>query len=421
MILKMRQSLQTDPVVSPLLLRAILVIIGAMLVNQTAKFFGLIGPAEPKVLVDFDAFHIVGRMVWRGEIEEAYHFVTMSRAQRLLGGADSFLPWTYPPQFDLLVAPLALVPIGLAYFAFTAATLAAYLLVLRRIAGEAFGAVLLVTFPTFIVTIACGQNGFLTGALIGLSCMWLLQQRPIAGFPLGLMIIKPHLTAAFVLFTLATRRWGTIALAAAVVALTSAIATLAFGPGIWSAFLNGAAEARSFLKAGVYPLFRMISSYAFMRSLGFSASVAMAAHGAVAMCALAMVWTAIRQGMSQRQVLGLAALASLLVSPYAYDYDMPIFGIALALLMPDLQRLLTSREQAVLFGLSSFACMWGIAQTTIRNVRFGANNTPDGVAILSLAGAALVPVLVLVWRALRRDARPSRADAARPSPASAAA
>jgi len=198
---------QTEPLASPLLFRAFLALVGVTLAVQTAKFSGLVG-SGPKVLVDFDAFHIVGRMVWRGEVEDAYRFAAMVRAQRTLGGADGSMPWTYPPPFNLVAAALALLPLGAAYFAFTAATLGAYLAVLRRVAGEHVSVVLLAIFPAVIVTIACGQNGFLTGVLIGLACLGFLRGRPSAGVPLGLMILKPHLAIAFALYAVAARRWG---------------------------------------------------------------------------------------------------------------------------------------------------------------------------------------------------------------------
>src|SRR5215207_4563888 len=108
---------QPKPLTSPLLFRAFLTLVVVTLLVQTAKFSGLVGTG-PKVLVDFDAFHILGGTVWRGEVEQAYHFVTMVQAQRPLGGADGFLPWTYPPPFNLVAAALALLPLGAAYFAF---------------------------------------------------------------------------------------------------------------------------------------------------------------------------------------------------------------------------------------------------------------------------------------------------------------
>ena len=49
-------------------------------------------------------------------------------------GATGFMPWTYPPQYDLLLAPFAFLPVGVGYLLFTAATLALYLVTLRAIA-----------------------------------------------------------------------------------------------------------------------------------------------------------------------------------------------------------------------------------------------------------------------------------------------
>src|SRR3954465_13612137 len=171
---------QPKPLASPLRVRAFLALAGVTLAVQTAKFSGLVG-SGPKVLVDFDAFHIAGRMVWRGEVEDAYRFAVMMQAQRILGGANGSLPWTYPPPVHLVAAALALLPLGAAYFAFPAATLGAYLVVLRRFAEEHVSTVLLAIFPAVIVTIACGQNGFLTGVLIGLACLGFLRGRPSAG------------------------------------------------------------------------------------------------------------------------------------------------------------------------------------------------------------------------------------------------
>jgi hypothetical protein len=387
---------------SPLLFRAFLALVGVTLAVQTAKFSGLVG-SGPKVLVDFDAFHIAGRMVWRGEVEDAYRFAVMMQAQRTLGGADGSLPWTYPPPFNLVAAALALLPLGAAYFAFTAATLGAYLVVLRRLAGEQGSTVLLAIFPAVIVTIACGQNGFLTGALIGLACLGFLRDRPSAGVPLGLMIVKPHLAIAFTLYAVAARRWSALAIAALTAAIAATLATLAFGPGVWTAFLQGAAEARGFLEAGAYPLYRMISPYAALRSLGASALVSTAVHGVIALLALGMVWTAVRRRMAPAQILGLTALASLLVSPYAYDYDLPIAGIGLALVMPDLLRLTTGREQIALFGLTGFACLFGFAQNAVRQARFGLGGSPDAPLPATVAGLGLTLLVALVWGALQRD------------------
>ena len=378
--------------------RIVFSIIALVLIFTAAEFFGVRFRAK-HTLVDFDAFYIAGQLVWRGAIEQAYHFATMLQLQRSLSGSNAFMPWTYPPQFDLLLAPLALLPLGLAYSVFMIGTLAAYLATLRRIAAENFVPVLILLAPVILITIRCGQNGFLTGALIGLTCLGLQAGRPLAGLPLGLMVIKPHLAIAFAVYTLVNRCWGTALVAAATVAATSALATALLGPAVWLAFLDGVKEARVFLEHGFYPLFRMISIYAVVRTVGFSALVATTAQVLVAIFALGMVVFASRQ-LSPRQSLGVAAIATLLISPYAYDYDLLTLGIGLGLLLPDLTSLGTERERLALYTLSLFIGIFSLAQISSQSA---SDKVIGEDTHLSLGGIALVAILVLTWRILRRS------------------
>jgi len=380
--------------------RVILLIIAFVLISAVAEFSGVkLRPGAHK-LVDFDDFYIAGQLVWRGAIGQAYHFVTMLQLQKSFSGTDSFMPWTYPPQFDLLVALLALLPMGLAYSVFTIGTLAAYLATLKRIAAENFVPVLILLVPLIIITAGIGQNGFLTGTLIGLTCLGLQTGRSIAGLPLGLMIIKPHLAVAFAVYTLVNRRWGTALVAAATVAATSALATVLLGPAVWTDFLDGVKEARIFLEHGFYPLFRMVSVYAVIRSLGLPAPIASTAQILIAILALGMVVLATRR-FSPRQALGVTAIATLLISPYAYDYDLLILGIGLGLLLADLVSLGTDRERLALYASSLFIGIFSIVQTVIAS-----KTDPDkviGESIhLSLGGLAVVVILALTWHILLR-------------------
>src|SRR5580693_2275027 len=91
-------------------------------VYKTA-WFSRLGAWQQRNIVDFDAFHIIAQRVWLGDVHQAYRFDKFVNMQReASGGTDSFMPWTYPPQFDLFVAPLAFLPTGVAYFIFTATT-----------------------------------------------------------------------------------------------------------------------------------------------------------------------------------------------------------------------------------------------------------------------------------------------------------
>lgn len=378
--------------------RVIFLIIALVLIFTAAEFSGVRVRAK-HTLVDFDVFYIAGQLVWRGAIEQAYHFATMLQLQKSFSGSSAFMPWTYPPQFDLLLAPLALLPLGLAYSVFMVATVAAYLATLKRIAAENFVPVLILLAPVIVITIRCGQNGFLTGTLIGLTCLGLQAGSPLAGLPLGLMVIKPHLAVAFAVYALVNRRWGTVLVAAMTVAATTALATVLLGPAVWMAFLDGVKEARVFLEHGFYPLFRMISVYAVVRSSGFSALVATGAQLVVAVSALGVVVLASFQ-LSRRQSLGVTAIATLLISPYAYDYDLLVLGIGLGLLLPDLAGRGTARERLALYALTLFIGVFSLIQISLQSE---SDKAIGDDMQLSLGGLALVAILALTCRILRRS------------------
>ena len=111
--------------------RAILILLMLVLASAAADFSGVhIRPGQREPL-DFDGFYLAGQLVWRGTIDQAYHYASLFPLQVSLNKTETFLPWTYPPQFDLIVALLALLPQGLAYGVFTVGTLAAYLATLK--------------------------------------------------------------------------------------------------------------------------------------------------------------------------------------------------------------------------------------------------------------------------------------------------
>lgn len=108
----------------------------AIVLSKTFRFFEH-GFWEVDQGTDFSAFYIVAQKVWLGEVDLTYRFQSFAAMQaKLAAGATSFMPWTYPPQFDLLLAPLALLPDWAAYFMFTTLTLGAYLATLRVLAAK---------------------------------------------------------------------------------------------------------------------------------------------------------------------------------------------------------------------------------------------------------------------------------------------
>lgn len=380
-------------VVSPLIRRTLVVgLFGYVLLR--AAMLADRGPRHEGPMADFELFHMVGRMVWNGDILDAYGSASLALAQLQLTGNTDFMPWTYPPPFDLLAALLACGPLGISYLVFTGATLTSFLLVLRRIAGPSSPLVLVAIYPALLMTIACGQNGFLTGTLVGLAALALQRSRTIAGVPLGLMIIKPHLVGAFAVHGLLTGRWRMVAVAVATAGLAGAVTGLVLGPAIWGAALAATREARLFLMAGSYPLHRMISIYAALLSFGVPAGAALLGQAVVAISAMVLLGLAACRPVPARRLLGWTCLGTLFLSPYAYDYDLPIYGIGLGFLMPDLVGLGRRGELVTLLALSAATCPTLLEQ----GVTFGAH-----APVRSFAGPILLGVVALIIRIFRRE------------------
>ncbi|WP_245293258.1 glycosyltransferase family 87 protein [Mongoliimonas terrestris] len=384
---------------------ALLVVVLALsIVMRMLTLSGLVETDGSKELVDYEVFHVAGQMVWRGEIVDAYAFLKMAEAEAAYAGWDTpetIMPWNYPPPFNLVVAALALLPVWLGYGVFIGATMAAYLIVLRRIAGDAFALVLVAFFPAMTVTVSCGQNGFLTGTLIGLAGLALADGRRRAGLPLGLMVIKPHIAVTFALFTVLTRRWAVVAIAAVTVALTSLLATALLGPAVWGAFVAGAGEAKFLMAEGLFPLFRMVSPYSTVRTLVPSPEIAILVHGIVAAVALGLAALAVRR-FETRQAIGMMAVLALSISPYAYDYDLPVIAVGAAFLAPTLRDHARRGELIALMALAFLASGFGLAQT--RNLEAMAIPPVPGQdpLTLSISGLLIVVGVVFVWRVLER-------------------
>ncbi len=98
--------------------------------------------------------------------------------------------------------------------------------------------------------------------------------------------------------------------------------------------------------------------------------------------------------------LGVAALVSVMISPYAYDYDLPIAGIGLALVLPYLPKVTSPRERSMMYALIMLAGAYGLLQSTSLASSFDEHFKP------AIAGAALMVLLAMLLGMMWRDAPP---------------
>ena len=379
------------------------VLIGICLLFAWQRFvmFGHPESISGRAYNDLNVFVLVGRLALAGHLQDAYSSSALHLAQVADGSMGNFMPWGYPPLFDLVVTGLAMMSLTAAFVALILVPFLATLWLIRRLAGPQFSYVVICVFPGFMDTLLCCQNGFLTATLFGCFALASLAGRAVAGVPLGLMIIKPHLGVLIAVQTLVTGRGRALAVATGVVVATSALATLAFGPQVWGWFLHAAHEVSGALADARFTLFFMISPYSTVRAMGLSAPAAFAIQTVLAVGCVAATVMMARRRIDPRILQGMVILMSLAVSPYAFEYDTPILGIAAALLAgPVMERAQKWQLAAIL------ALFWVVSGSEI----FGWIYVPANAGSLatgwrhqpiSFAGPAYVAIIALVMWVLR--------------------
>jgi hypothetical protein len=132
----------------------------------------------------------------------------------------------YPPHAILILSPLALVPPTTAFAMWSIANLALAILAVYLCVRTAAGNAALSTLLAPMAMCLCwgGFRTLLQFTLLSLTCavasMRTAGSRPVwSGVLLGLALMKPQVALPFVLWSLFTRRWRTVSIAAAAVAL----------------------------------------------------------------------------------------------------------------------------------------------------------------------------------------------------------
>ena len=306
---------------------------------------------------DFSSFYAAGTYVLDGNAQAPYDLARQhAREQAIFGAATPFYSWFYPPFFLFITAGLALLPYGAALVSWQVVTLAFYLLAIRAIIspsqrlreegrdagaaapGAASPTVFLaaLAFPAVLVNLGHGQNGFLTAALLG-GGLALLNMRPVAaGLLLGLLAYKPQFGLMIPLALAAGGYWRSFAAAAATVALLAVAATAAFGFDVWRAFFDSTHFMRTVaLEQGDLGWYKMQSAFAWARMWGAPIALAYALQALlVAGLGAALVW----QWRSQTAYPVKAAslcIATILATPFAFDYDMMVLASAIAFFAAD--------------------------------------------------------------------------------------
>jgi alpha-1,2-mannosyltransferase len=335
----------------------------ALLIASAAGFLFLVVTAHGGVDLqgrplgtDFSNVYAAGSYVLGGNTDAAFDPVQQfAREQAIFGAATQFYGWHYPPYFLFVAAPLALLPYGLALAVWQTVTLGLYLLAIGGIVSSfrsprggspqstepasgmtAEWLLLALAFPAVLINIGHGQNGFLTAALLG-GALVALDRRPLfAGILFGLLVYKPQYGLLLPLVLAASGRWKCFAAAAATVALLTLATTLAFGASVWQAFLDSTHFTRTVvLEQGNTGWYKIQSVFAWARMWGAPIPLAYLLQGVTAVAlagALVRLWRSAAPYPLQAAAL---CLATILATPYSFDYDMMVLAPAIAFVAVD--------------------------------------------------------------------------------------
>jgi hypothetical protein len=255
-------------------------------------------------------------------------------------------------------------PIVPAYGLFALGAFALFLFALRRLAPTWAWLVLLTLAPCTILNLASGQNGFLTGGLFALAAAAFARRKPgQGGLAIGALAYKPHMAVIWPVLLAARGRWATVVIAGAVAVVLTGLSFLAVGPEPFKAMIAAGAEASHAMAAARYPMHRMTSLYTTGLSFGLPAAAALALHVA---CALAVLGGVVCVGrrLPEPTLAGLAIMSTAFLSPYFYDYDLPLLGVGLAMALPELAARTTRLRLGLLLGMIAAAQVISLAVNT---------------------------------------------------------
>ena len=275
------------------------------------------------------------RDVYAIDILDAYE----SRAAGVAMGRA--LPMLYPPPFLFFAAPLHLLPFGASLLAFLGLTTGLFYAVLARFGprGLLLPLPLLVfSFPAVFASILNGQNGLLTGALLGAALLLAGRRDVLAGLCLGLAFYKPHLALPALAALVAGGHWRAVMTCLATIFGLCAGSLAVFGGGAWQAFFESARLAQSLLSGESFPLAKMTSAYAAVRGLGGPYALAMAVQAAFSAGALAAVWHVWRIRADRCLAVAVASVGILLFPYYSFNYDWVVLLVGLLCLFCHAQR-----------------------------------------------------------------------------------
>jgi hypothetical protein len=367
---------------------AVALCLAAFLFALSPNFRWQSGPRKGPYAGDFLQEWIGGYIVRasdRGRLYDLDYAYRLQHDPSLVGcvwDEDQYLPIVYPPFYYLLVSPLSLVSVRCAAWVWAMLMLGALVASwwilqttlpsndrITKLAPWMLPAWLL--FMPVLESLSSSQKGTLCLLLFTSTfALWRKGQNFWAGVAFGLLAFKPQLTLVIALAALWKRDWrfvaGGLATGLALLALS-----LAVGVQPCLDFLQFACGSGDYMQNSGYDLWKSHTVWGFGRMLApghpaIASSLSLILLGVI-------VWSLVRllsgrwEPTSERfcwQMAGLT-MATLLVSPHLFTYDLTILLLPMAIVLGMSQGIFTKHAELARSGQILTAILFMIPAVSV--------------------------------------------------------
>jgi hypothetical protein len=289
------------------------------------------------IAADFANYWSAAKLALAGKATSAYDIKELHEIQQQTFGTHHRYGcgWYYPPTFLLMVLPLGELPYRLAFVVWIGVTLLLFLLVLSRLSHHPMILPLCLLFPGTYMNFLFGQNGFLSGSLLG-GGLLLLDRFPLAaGCLLGLLSYKPPLVGLAFLALIFGRYWRSLISAGATCLLLSLISLAVFGYQAWLDYFRVMSLPMQLLADGATSVDVEPTFMAAVLSAGFGIKAAYLVQLVVMLLVVAGVAWVWGKKLALALRGAVLVLGTLLFTPYAFVYDLAILALPLIWLWED--------------------------------------------------------------------------------------
>jgi alpha-1,2-mannosyltransferase len=187
--------------------------------------------------------------------------------------------------------------------------------------------------PAAAVNFVCGQNAFLTAAMLVGGMRLLTVRRVWGGIVLGLLTVKPQFWLLIPVALIASREWRSLAWAVFAGVALAAISVAFFGLDPWWQWLDVTRNSFADATSKWVELGRLagVSVYACLANAGLSDALANAGQTAALALAAGLAYWGFRSPLPGDQKIAILLCCTLLAAPHSSLHDTVWLAVAAGL------------------------------------------------------------------------------------------